>query len=78
MPVKVMLFLDSHPDKFKLSPGLSRLLDIHSDTLPNVLFALWQYVKVSLFVIFPKEKKDSLMNKDKPTPGSRGKERNHL
>ena len=47
VPVKILLYLDRHPEKFKLSPSLGHLLDIHTDTMPNVLVAIWQYVKVS-------------------------------
>ena len=46
VPVKILLFPDYHPDKFTLSPPLSQLLDIHTDTMSNVLIALWQYVKL--------------------------------
>jgi SWI/SNF-related matrix-associated actin-dependent regulator of chromatin subfamily D len=43
--LKVMLFLDQQPEKHKLSPPLASLLDIHTETLSNVIMALWQYIK---------------------------------
>lgn len=43
--LKILLYLDQQPEKHKLSPPLSQLLDIHTDTLPNVIMALWQYIK---------------------------------
>ena len=43
--MKILLYLDQHPQKHKLSPLLSQLLDLHSETLPNVLLAMWQYIK---------------------------------
>ncbi|KAI8901336.1 SWI/SNF complex 60 kDa subunit [Globomyces pollinis-pini] len=43
--LKILLQLDNVPEKHKLSPGLAKLLDIHSDTLPNVIMAVWQYIK---------------------------------
>jgi SWI/SNF-related matrix-associated actin-dependent regulator of chromatin subfamily D len=43
--LKILLFPDEHPEKHKLSPQLAQLLDVHSDTLPNVISAMWQYVK---------------------------------
>jgi SWI/SNF-related matrix-associated actin-dependent regulator of chromatin subfamily D len=40
-----MIYLETTPEKHKLSPSLAKLLDIHTDTLPNVIMALWQYAK---------------------------------
>ena len=45
--VKILVYLDRHPEKFKLSPALGHLLDIQMDTMSNVLLAIWQYVKVN-------------------------------
>ncbi|KAI8822160.1 SWI/SNF-related matrix-associated actin-dependent regulator of chromatin subfamily D member 1 [Fimicolochytrium jonesii] len=42
---KIMIYLENKPEKFKLSPPLAKLLDIHTDTAANVIIALWQYVK---------------------------------
>ncbi|RKO90599.1 SWI/SNF and RSC complex subunit Ssr3, partial [Blyttiomyces helicus] len=44
--VKVLLYLDHTPEKFKLAPELAKLLDVHTDTLANIVMALWQYVKI--------------------------------
>jgi SWI/SNF-related matrix-associated actin-dependent regulator of chromatin subfamily D len=43
--LKIMLFLDTLPEKHKLSPQLSKLLDMHTETLSSVIMALWQYIK---------------------------------
>jgi SWI/SNF-related matrix-associated actin-dependent regulator of chromatin subfamily D len=45
VPLKIMLFLDTQPEKHKLSPPLAKLLDIHTETLSNVIMSLWQYIK---------------------------------
>ncbi|KAI8585520.1 hypothetical protein BDZ88DRAFT_455878 [Geranomyces variabilis] len=42
---KILIYLDHKPDKFKLSPPLAKLLDIHTDTAASVTNAVWQYVK---------------------------------
>lgn len=34
------------PEKFKLSPALQEVLGIEVETLPRIMVALWQYVKV--------------------------------
>ena len=47
VPLKVLLYLDESPEKFKLSPDLQKLLDIHTDTLQNIMAGLWQYVKAN-------------------------------
>lgn len=44
-PARIFIHLDNSPDKFKLSPDLAQVLDIHTDTKPNVIMALWQYIK---------------------------------
>ncbi|KAJ3272401.1 snoRNP complex protein nop56 [Terramyces sp. JEL0728] len=43
--LKVMLHLDHQPERHRLSPPLAKLLDVHTDTLPNVIMAVWQYIK---------------------------------
>jgi SWI/SNF-related matrix-associated actin-dependent regulator of chromatin subfamily D len=43
--LKILLFLESVPEKHKLSPALAKLLDIHSDTLSNVIMGIWRYAK---------------------------------
>lgn len=45
--VKILVYLDRHPEKFKLAPALGNLLDLQMDTMSNVLLAIWQYVKVN-------------------------------
>lgn len=45
VPAKIMLFLDSPTQKFKLSSPLSKFLNIHTDTLNNVISAVWKYIK---------------------------------
>lgn len=44
--VKIILFLEHSPSKVKLSPMLSTLLGMHTETRPRILMALWQYIKV--------------------------------
>lgn len=44
---KIMLFLEHTPEKFKLSNELAQLLNLHTETKPSVIMAIWQYVKVS-------------------------------
>ena len=36
---------DESPEKYRLSPELSDLLDIEEETRPNAVMALWEYVK---------------------------------
>jgi SWI/SNF-related matrix-associated actin-dependent regulator of chromatin subfamily D len=43
--LKILLFPEEHPEKHKLSPPLSQVLDITTETLPNVITSLWQYIK---------------------------------
>lgn len=42
---KITMQLKEFPDKFKLSSPLSKLLALEEDTKPNVIVALWQYIK---------------------------------
>jgi len=44
--------MDYAPHKYKLSEDLSKLLDIKLDTKPNVIMALWQYIKVIYYYFF--------------------------
>ncbi|KAH6597425.1 hypothetical protein BASA61_003162 [Batrachochytrium salamandrivorans] len=46
-PVRVLLYVDTHIEKFKLAPALAKLLDLHTDTLANIITAFWQYVKLN-------------------------------
>lgn len=41
----VMLLLDYNPLKYKLDPRLSRLLGFHTETRPEIINGLWQYIK---------------------------------
>jgi SWI/SNF-related matrix-associated actin-dependent regulator of chromatin subfamily D len=45
--LKILLFLDTQPEKHKLSPALSKLLDMHTETLSSVIMGLWQYIKAN-------------------------------
>ena len=42
-----MIQLDHIPEKFKLSNELAKILDIHTETKPNIIMALWQYIKTN-------------------------------
>jgi len=44
---KVHIHLQHTPDRFALSPELSRVLDITEDTRSNILSALWTYIKLN-------------------------------
>jgi len=41
----VLLYLQSHPKRFKLSPRLSEVLGIEEETRIRIIGALWQYIK---------------------------------
>ena len=45
VPCRIMLKLDYFPDKFRLSPALSKLLQMQFETRQTVIMALWQYIK---------------------------------
>ncbi|KAI8927430.1 hypothetical protein BC831DRAFT_398627, partial [Entophlyctis helioformis] len=45
VPVRILLHLDHVVPKYKLSPMLASLLDIHTDVMANIMTAMWQYVK---------------------------------
>ncbi|KAI8903988.1 SWI/SNF-related matrix-associated actin-dependent regulator of chromatin subfamily D member 1-like protein [Gorgonomyces haynaldii] len=45
--LKIMLTLDSGSELVKCGPLLSQLLNIYVDTIPNIIHALWQYIKVN-------------------------------
>jgi SWI/SNF-related matrix-associated actin-dependent regulator of chromatin subfamily D len=42
---KLTLQLKEYPNKFKLSPQLSRILAIEEETKPGVVVAMWHYIK---------------------------------
>lgn len=41
----ILLLMDHQPMKFKVNPGLAKLLGVHTETRPKIIEALWQYVK---------------------------------
>ncbi|KAF9433885.1 SWI SNF, matrix associated, actin dependent regulator of chromatin, sub d, member 1 [Entomortierella beljakovae] len=43
--VRVILHVDSSPERFKLSPELADVLAIDVETRPGIMMALWQYIK---------------------------------
>jgi len=45
--VKVLLWPDHKPSQFKLSPQLSKLLNLHTDTRFRIIMGLWQYIKTN-------------------------------
>lgn len=42
---KILLQVKEYPNKFKLSPQLSKVIAIDEETKAGVVFALWQYIK---------------------------------
>lgn len=44
---RITLHLDQVPPRFKLSDPLAELLGIRVDTKPNIIAALWQYIKTN-------------------------------
>ncbi|KAI3635214.1 hypothetical protein MIR68_006780 [Amoeboaphelidium protococcarum] len=42
---RLHIYLDYGTDKFRLSPELARLLNLHSESRTAVVLALWQYIK---------------------------------
>jgi len=42
---RIYLYLDYCPPRYKLQPGLAQALNLHTETRPRVLMALWQYIK---------------------------------
>lgn len=48
MNVNARIILDHeyNPQKFKLSDGLARLINIKLDTRPRIIMELWNYIKV--------------------------------
>eukprot|EP01133_Synstelium_polycarpum_P007646 gene7646-8947_t len=45
--IKIMMYLDHTPQKSKVLGPLSQLLNIHTDTKPKILSALWHYIKAN-------------------------------
>lgn len=46
VPVKILLKLDYQPDRFRLSKELSAVLDLELATKPQIVLAVWQYIKM--------------------------------
>lgn len=46
VPVRILLRLDYQPDRFRLSPELASVVDLELATRPQVVLALWQYIKL--------------------------------
>ncbi|KAK5575320.1 hypothetical protein RB653_010578 [Dictyostelium firmibasis] len=45
--IKILMYLDHVPQKYKVLGGLSQLLNIHTDTKPRIILALWHYIKAN-------------------------------
>lgn len=43
--VKISIYLNEYPEKYKLSPKLSQILDMKSETRPEIIMGLWEYIK---------------------------------
>ena len=44
-PLTISLYLAQHPTRYRLSPDLSSLLDLTSETRPAILERLWLYIQ---------------------------------
>lgn len=44
-PVKILIYLDRKPEAYRLAKPLADLLGIHTDTVSNIVMALWKYIK---------------------------------
>lgn len=49
---RISILLDHIPEKYKVSPVLQSLLDLKTATRGEIVTAMWQYIKVSFFIIF--------------------------
>ena len=47
MKIKILLYLSYHIQEFILTPKLSELLGITQGTRPQILYHLWQYIKLN-------------------------------
>ena len=47
MKIKILLYLSYHIQEFNLTPQLSELLGITHGTRPQILYHLWQYIKLN-------------------------------
>lgn len=48
MNVRIVLDPDYIPQKYRLSPMLSEILDMKLETKPQVIMGLWNYIKVNV------------------------------
>jgi SWI/SNF-related matrix-associated actin-dependent regulator of chromatin subfamily D len=44
---RVVIHLLNNPEKYKVSPELSQLLEIHTESKADIISALWKYIKVN-------------------------------
>ena len=49
---KLLLFLDYVPERFRLSPALSSILSLHTETRPRIIMTLWQYIKLHKLQVY--------------------------
>ena len=47
MKIKILFYLSYHIQEFVLTPKLAELLGITQGTLPQILYHLWQYIKLN-------------------------------
>lgn len=43
--VRILIYLNEYPEKYKLSPKLSQILDMKSESRPEIIMGLWEYIK---------------------------------
>ncbi|EMR09612.1 hypothetical protein PNEG_02195 [Pneumocystis murina B123] len=43
--IRILIYLNEYPEKYKLSPKLSQILDMKSETHPEIIMGLWEYIK---------------------------------
>lgn len=54
MNVRIVLDPDYIPQKYRLSPMLSEILDMKLETKPQVIMGLWNYIKVKCCIDYAK------------------------
>jgi len=50
--VRVLLTVDTSPERYKLTDEFANILRIKEDTRPGIVMALWQYIKVPSSLFF--------------------------
>ncbi|KAF2077405.1 hypothetical protein CYY_001254 [Polysphondylium violaceum] len=45
--VKILMYLDHQPQRYKVLGFLSQILNIHTDTKPKIILAFWHYIKTN-------------------------------